>query len=43
MILFHLKAPGWEAAGVKLFSESSTIFQYTVNTACFMEGGWYAV
>ncbi len=43
MILFHLKVPGRKAADVKLFLGSATVFQHTVDTACFMEGGWYAV
>ncbi len=43
MILSHLKIPGREAAGVKLFSGSVAVFQHPVGAAHCMEGGWYAV
>jgi len=43
MILSRLKTPGREAAGVKLFSGSTTAFHHTVDAIRFMEGGWYAV
>ncbi len=43
MILSHLKVPGQDAAGVKLFSESVAVFQPSVGVAHFMEGGRHAV
>ncbi len=39
MILFHLNPPGREAAGVSLFSGSTTVFCHTADAVDFMEGG----